>query len=82
MTELEKKLKELGYTRHIDKYYKWVNDWRICFKVEYYENDCCEWIPEIVDYSISPFGHKCINKVAVNEVIDILEHDLKELGQC
>lgn len=77
---LKEKLKRLGYTKVENNYLKWIHNWCIVFKLDYYENACDEMVEEIVDYYISPA--EIIDRNEINKVLDILEHDLKELGQC
>lgn len=80
MTELETKLKKLGYTKSTNTYYKWIHNWGIFFILDYYENACDELCDEIIEYYITPM--EVIDRTEINRVLDILEHDLKELGQC
>lgn len=80
MTKLETKLKSLDYKQHVDTYTKKINNWFISFVLNYYENACDEMVEEIVDYYISPA--EIIDRNEISKVLDILEHDLKELGQC
>lgn len=73
----KEKLKKLGYKQHFNTYTKKINNWLISFVLDYYKNVHDEMVEEIVDYYISPT--EVIDRTEINEVLDILEHDLKEL---
>lgn len=77
---VKEKLLRLDYKQHVDTYTKKINNWFISFVLNYYENACDEIVEEIVDYYISPA--EIIDRNEISKVLDILEHDLKELGQC
>ena len=76
----KEKLERLGYKQHVDTYTKKINNWFISFVLNYYENACDEMVEEIIDYYISPA--EIIDRTEIDRVLNILEHDLKELEQC
>ena len=72
----KEKLEKLGYKQHVDTYTKKINNWFISFVLDYYESHH-ELVEEIVNYYISPT--EVIDRSEINNVLDILEHDIKEL---